>query len=664
MLANRLKQAESTLEFLSSVEHQPFVIRQEESDTTLHEQLTRFQHVVLLSSRVSRGIQNSLIPINRLPIELPVLIFKFHQNAAIGVGTFPAYNNVFRPREPYYGSRRKTQPHCQFGVSHVCRHWRRVMLCNSTLWETIVLDGSVTPTPELLDCFLDRAGQGPLRIVVLFEGQDDYYMKKTFNFLSDNMERIKELRIHCSPWDILEITEPAPILECLDITCDTSWFFGSLDPEPPVLIPWLLERAPVLRRLAVENIYTLPLKVWSKLTHLCIGGPWDTQSPVYEWGGRPGAELQTYRDFLSVLEANPRLEQLFIKTPCYWINNSDELSSVTERIELRCLQRLFLGNITSRQVAQFLSNLILPKAVCMNIALIYCPGEEDHMFAFLPTIEPPTPIFAETTALELDFSASDYSGHLASGIGPFGSFGITASSTKSYDNTLHAFLCGLSFEGFQHVSELRIAGPHAQDLDQDMDFRLVLSELPLLVKLAINGDLPLILETLEVLTSHAEASDASSTPPSTSRPSITCPRLQTLWIKLSNDTKPPEVDQVLSDLLQCMRARFAVQDQKFPEILLRIFSANLYDRQIKGSIALLQEVVANVEAVCYLPPEGIDLPAWGKDSLQRTDANGSRDAWWKPFRLARSRYDDRGWNRVERPKIDYKKLAYAGFYSM
>ncbi|KAI0791540.1 hypothetical protein BC629DRAFT_1510197 [Irpex lacteus] len=138
-----------------------------------------------------REVQNLAVPINRLPREILVAIFKYH------CPDRESPPNPTSGHPPPFSDASHVKPWFR-RMTHVCRHWRIIALGTPLLWNSIIFRWH-----ELLDenslpyTSLRRALSGPLNITVHPDiGEES---KHVYNHLLPIFERLGQLHIRRIP---------------------------------------------------------------------------------------------------------------------------------------------------------------------------------------------------------------------------------------------------------------------------------------------------------------------------------------------------------------------------------------------------------------------------------------------------------------------------------
>ncbi|KAI0668545.1 hypothetical protein C8Q78DRAFT_1081404 [Trametes maxima] len=271
-----------------------------------------------------RSVQNSVVPINRLPPELLSTIFAF---CLVG------------PNEEKYPIR----------ITHLCKHWRAVALGASTLWTNIVLDH-----PVGLKVFLERSKALPVHIsmtasqtpvlgsIKLIASQ--YHRVRTFKLrvparvdLPSVMNRLKGVA--------------APLLE--ELTIDNTKKERSRRPRPQasdLIPPPQFSGVPALRSLTCRSVSLPYIPVPNALTHLDLAGL-----------------LPTLPVLLDLLQSTPLLETLILDRNQYGgVFNRDGLQLARE-VHLPHLRLFYMHTFPPAGIASLLSTLALPRGVTVEL---------------------------------------------------------------------------------------------------------------------------------------------------------------------------------------------------------------------------------------------------------------------------------------------------------
>ena len=221
-----------------------------------------------------REWRNSLVPINRVPLDILSLI--------------PTY---------------LTFPHDGIFISSVCRHWRRIFIQHTALWTCLCL---TRPRTDLYMKTLLERSKGSALDIIVYQGPTSAnpLRAETLALLSPHAQRIGSLSFIRNCWaDIQKLSEvaagPLPLLWTLKIRV----VYGSSIFSPTVMTPPLLPPfADVVNlrefHLDSEGLPFLDHFIFPNLTTLEL-----IAMPVE---GFPGSQL------LNFLEASPTLQTVHI----------------------------------------------------------------------------------------------------------------------------------------------------------------------------------------------------------------------------------------------------------------------------------------------------------------------------------------------------------------
>ncbi|KAF9556096.1 hypothetical protein CPC08DRAFT_107591 [Agrocybe pediades] len=148
-----------------------------------------------------------------------------------------------------------TTRHC----SHICCHWRSIMLSSSTIWGRLVdLDYLLSrKTDDWTAEIMERAGEALLWVygsMVDYQGARNHLLS---TFLQENWARVEMLVVTDALHSILEqrkkmwafLHEPAPRLRWVDLSVDT------MDADEFLPVPWNLfaDKAPLLTEFRMDR---------------------------------------------------------------------------------------------------------------------------------------------------------------------------------------------------------------------------------------------------------------------------------------------------------------------------------------------------------------------------------------------------------------------------
>ncbi|KAF9643416.1 hypothetical protein BDM02DRAFT_3264106 [Thelephora ganbajun] len=231
------------------------------------DQFSQLTKDILTASAAIHKRRNLLVPINRLPSDVLVLI-PMH---------FASLSDRLR-------------------VTFVCRYWRRIFVQHPSLWSQLYLTGRTSL--HLVRTLLGRVKASPLDIILNYDGSRIHYV----TLLSPLTQQIRSLIIKsaCSD-EVQELSEtisgPLPLLHTLDIDAK-GYLNGPRSLHAPTLplfenavnlkkFDLDIDQFPSLRHFAFPNLTTLDFRTWMI---------WTDAFPVSQ--------------LLNFLEASPTLQQI------------------------------------------------------------------------------------------------------------------------------------------------------------------------------------------------------------------------------------------------------------------------------------------------------------------------------------------------------------------
>ncbi|KAI0062248.1 hypothetical protein BV25DRAFT_1825681 [Artomyces pyxidatus] len=290
--------------------------------------------------------QNSLLSINRLPLEILAHIFDIARMSEWETLGDPPSGSIVR-------------------LSLVCHHWRQVALAFPALWSTIHLrDGAIYDFQFAALC-LERSKHAALSVVIttLFRGV------QIANFFAPHAYRIQEISVlvpfkySCTKVPAYlssTCSFPAPKLRTLRL-CTAMW--GSFDcPVLPALFGGSIHE---VTHLQIESFSSWPGHTFGRLTHLALG----SQSQ-YE-------KRSSMEEFLDLLEANPRLEELLLDDAGPGFDARDSRPRINlPQMRLIC----FITSSSERALpARVLSHLTLPEECSIRVNRDMNPSRFDEL---------------------------------------------------------------------------------------------------------------------------------------------------------------------------------------------------------------------------------------------------------------------------------------------
>ncbi|KDR65857.1 hypothetical protein GALMADRAFT_162350 [Galerina marginata CBS 339.88] len=283
----------------------------------------------ILSKMRVRG--NALLHVNRIPVELLALIFELTQDLKSPCFP-PETNDEIRDSNSW------------LTVTHVCQHWRRIVISVPSLWQNIFLGLETKHQDELRDMFASRTGTIAINLTQNFKRQDfissssAYSIAKLRVFLVNHQSRLRSLHLSSEAvkiskeiWGLLE--DEFPALESLHLR------FGSEVHGVPGMRGKLSKilggRPSNLRRLSLHHISSWPynLQTFSQLTHLSLRSQLRDRRPAFS-------------AFLEMLEGCPLL-QIIVLHDAGPLRDNAHLSYTGRSVRLAFLQRIEISWTTS-----------------------------------------------------------------------------------------------------------------------------------------------------------------------------------------------------------------------------------------------------------------------------------------------------------------------------
>ncbi|KAI0060709.1 hypothetical protein BV25DRAFT_1827587 [Artomyces pyxidatus] len=183
--------------------------------------------------------RNALLPISVLPSEVLARVFEFL------ILAFPTDNATYY----YIASRRSGKLGWIAAATHVCRRWRQVAMENPCLWGRILFFIGSKWTEEMLA----RVKAAPITIAQEFSYHPPSSGPFTHPVIPSRLYQIRELKLSGQLQQILlELTQPAPILERLELVEDEK---SAIYKGPNTLqSDFLGGHAPRLREITVRGV--------------------------------------------------------------------------------------------------------------------------------------------------------------------------------------------------------------------------------------------------------------------------------------------------------------------------------------------------------------------------------------------------------------------------
>ncbi|KAH8092676.1 hypothetical protein BXZ70DRAFT_1010753 [Cristinia sonorae] len=506
--------------------------------------------------------------INTLPPETLVQIFKFVRQDVLQAGIFPDTVNRL---EFETGPRTWRTFQNWISLLHVCHFWRDTMT-DPSLWITIVVDHSADPL-RLFTYFLDRVGLGTIPLRVHFDSKSEVAPLSIMQSYPQAVARLEKLRIRSDLKALSEgagvsittaalgaLTTAAPLLKYLDIT------FCSWENDLPEDVPILFgNQMPCLSHLALENITGWSGTTFSNLTHLFLMG---TQYVDFE------VSLVHYEMLLGLLKSNTRLQVFLLSSPTPWIHQ--DMDETLEQVDLPNLKQMGISNADYSQIRRLLSNLVLPRDLCLSIS-----GEPDEgeTLTVFPEDTSRLHVLDDVTALQIDFSepksyrrTTSYRVRRFTGTGSSGSFHIPEGPMEeSLEIYIHLSLRRLGGV-LRNLTELWFVGPNVAQIvasgsvgvpdlngEYKSRWRATFATFPSLEKLVLDNSL---LNMVHALVPPDALEGVPGTP-------LPCPSLRRIWISATTSTL---FDSVRGGLLDFAVRYHASVGRPFHEILIHCMS--------------------------------------------------------------------------------------------
>jgi len=275
-------------------------------------QLTRD---ILTASTATIGWRNSLVPVNRLPLDVLCLI--------------PLHLAFLSDR---------------LRVTFVCRHWRRTFLQHAAIWSQLHVTGK---TDRLLaKTLLERAKGHPLDITA------NYFMSPVHDvaLLSPFVQQTRSLCLKGTSSDKVQelsasISGPLPLLHTLEI--DTT---GYLDDPPSLVVPPL----PLFKNAANLKNFVLAIDELPSLCHFTF--PNLTTLNFSTWAGPNVFPVSYLVDFL---EASPSLQRIRLLLQAFSLHEDVPPERV---VVLPCVETFYLGITNDSPGCEIAPHISCPSA--------------------------------------------------------------------------------------------------------------------------------------------------------------------------------------------------------------------------------------------------------------------------------------------------------------
>jgi len=231
-------------------------------------------------------------------------------------------------------------------ASHVCRHWRAIIVDTPALWDRID-DPQIRLDQVLIPA--QRARIMPLTLSMRGEPT------RPMNVLLQSNRPIREIRYDGITIKLSHkyLQQPAYLLESLSLTGTPgkTTTGHARRPSGGYLVQVFRGHTPRLRRLSLDSLNWIPTLQTSTLTHLYLA----------DCFGR-----NLLQRILSLLSESPSLTDLVLA------DRSDVLHRVEDPqrnalVHLRHLRRLVLKNMSSAGVKHFISHMRLDSEACVRL---------------------------------------------------------------------------------------------------------------------------------------------------------------------------------------------------------------------------------------------------------------------------------------------------------
>lgn len=293
------------------------------------------ESMLQISAAAIRGYRNTLQPVNRLPPEVLVIIFKKIQQH------LPSF-------VPLPDRKRYDDHYVDWLVTiHVCRHWRGIAATYSHLWSTI--DSHLIPRT-----FLKRSGHSPL---TLYLGvRKPGVTQSLIEALAPQSDRFQEFHVAVDTvWDGATpmyslLNHPAPQLSSLTII-NNGW--DGINALPPIFAGHM----PNLRQVTLGYFTSWPTGCFGQLTHLCLYHQCRFTRP-------------STSQFLDYLDACPELVEMVLVDAGPTRDDVADfpVTPAARSVSLCHLRGLHLGDWEQGHwIGRFLSHLTLPETTILHI---------------------------------------------------------------------------------------------------------------------------------------------------------------------------------------------------------------------------------------------------------------------------------------------------------
>ncbi|GBE90011.1 hypothetical protein SCP_1800330 [Sparassis crispa] len=483
--------------------------------------LESLDRILVSALSTARSAINALSTINTCPDDVVGLILQHaavNVEARFGLG----FRWPFAPPCPTWEL---------ITLTHVCRHWRSLLLNLPLLWTHIDI-GNPLAYRDLVSTFLQRSGAAPLKVYI--KKPSLYYSlpgeSESIETLLDALSpRIQELHVHR---DALGLERPFPALEILTLE--------SAGRLPAILFDGA---APQLRALTMIYIVSLPTNHFPSLTRLYVGN--------FAWLSHLYSSV-TLSQLAVFLRGCNALEELAVYRMDFEVSTADD---ALPPVALGHLCRLSLGCTSAIVTGWFFDHIEASPAVAIRVfdlgpfhyhaalAVTYPPQLRTPTLLHLrQCFEPAVTIANSSSAVRFEYIPP--SPNCGWGIFPWSSWPVST------------------------VEELHI--DHSSG-EPEAGFHLLLDVLPSLSLLVYRGKLKPLIHLLGLLS-------ASHGPPGP-----LCPALKTLHISLKADLSALHV----LDDFAATRARSG-----FPlsEVIIEYSSRGALNNDLLPGLSLIKSV--------------------------------------------------------------------------
>ncbi|KAH9932813.1 uncharacterized protein BXZ73DRAFT_77502 [Epithele typhae] len=297
-----------------------------------------------------------------------------------------------------------------FRLLHVCRSWRTIILEAHALWKYALVDGPDGMPDKLSTFLLDRAGDAPVVISVVFSNET---LPATVQYLEGRQLTVSHLQLYRRQTDTTRPTESSPLPSppltpfLFNPTLESVCFISdeealAFEDEERVdgydfVAHSLGSGALTIRGLAIHSVQnSLPFATFPKLTHLHLCFKMSRAlSP------------NPFEELLHLLSGTPALLYLHLSHPQAYFPLHDPF--VGPRVPLPQLQRVTMVWFDWRLCNALLDHLHLPVTVHVNLKDVCLPEEGilHHPETMLDLARlHPLPFFPHLSRLYLSHSIS------------------------------------------------------------------------------------------------------------------------------------------------------------------------------------------------------------------------------------------------------------------